>query len=69
MRHSRQLVTNCEPCTRGKNSSTVGADHFGDVTDVAEDAMRWAAAMQRASDNLLEQEKPKQEYGQSFLAQ
>ncbi|MFE7093502.1 HNH endonuclease [Streptomyces erythrochromogenes] len=60
------LVTSCEPCNNGKSSSTVGADL---VSDVAEDAMRWAAAMQRAADNLLEQEKPKQEYRQVFLAE
>ncbi|MEV6730680.1 HNH endonuclease [Streptomyces sp. NPDC051364] len=60
------LVTSCEPCNNGKSSSTVGADL---VADVAEDAIRWAAAMQRAADNLLEQEKPKQEYRQVFLAQ
>ncbi|MFB7171857.1 HNH endonuclease [Streptomyces sp. NPDC056254] len=60
------LVTSCEPCNNGKSSSTVGADL---VADVAEDAMRWAAAMQRAADNLLEQERPKQEYRQAFLAQ
>ncbi|WP_331743213.1 HNH endonuclease (plasmid) [Streptomyces sp. NBC_00868] len=60
------LVTSCEPCNSGKSSSTVGADL---VADVAEDALRWAAAMQRAADNLLELEKPKAEYRQAFVDQ
>lgn len=58
------LVTSCEPCNSGKSSATVDSAL---VENVANDALRWAAAMQQAADNLLEQEKPKLEYRAAFL--
>ncbi|MER7761312.1 HNH endonuclease [Streptomyces sp. NPDC097619] len=58
------LVTSCEPCNSGKSSAT--ADNAL-VQDVADDAIRWAAAMQQAADNLLEQEAPKLDYRAAFL--
>jgi hypothetical protein len=60
------LVTSCEPCNSGKSSSSPDATH---VADVAQDALRWAAAMQQAADKLLEQEQPKSEYRDAFLAE
>ncbi|MDX3536200.1 hypothetical protein PV721_17840 [Streptomyces sp. MB09-01] len=39
------------------------------VGNVAEDALRWAAAMRQAAENLLEQEKPKLEYRAAFPAE
>jgi len=60
------LVTSCEPCNSGKSSSTVDA---AVVANVANDALRWAAAMQQAADNLLEQEKPKASYRSAFLTE
>ncbi|MFF7327213.1 HNH endonuclease [[Kitasatospora] papulosa] len=58
------LVTSCEPCNSGKSSATVDSAL---VENVADDAIRWAAAMQQAADDLLEQEKPKLEYRAGFL--
>ncbi|MER5758875.1 HNH endonuclease [Streptomyces sp. NPDC002082] len=58
------LVTSCEPCNSGKRSATVDSAL---VANVAADALRWAAAMQQAAENLLEQEKPKLEYRAAFL--
>ncbi|GAA2966729.1 HNH endonuclease [Streptomyces enissocaesilis] len=58
------LVTSCEPCNSGKSSATVDSAL---VENVADDAIRWAAAMQQAADDLLEQEKPKLEYRAAFL--
>jgi hypothetical protein len=60
------LVTSCEPCNSGKSSSTVDATLVADVSD---DALRWAAAMKQAADNLREQETPKLEYRDAFLAE
>lgn len=60
------LVTACESCNSGKTSSTPDASL---VADVADDALRWAAAMKQAAENLLEQEKPKHEYRDAFLAE
>jgi hypothetical protein len=59
------LVTACEPCNSGKTSSTPDATL---VADVAEDAVRWAAAMKQAARNLKEQERPALEYRVTFLA-
>ena len=60
------LAASCEPCNSGKSSASPDAHH---VANVADDAFRWAAAMQQAADNLLEQEKPKDEYRDAFLAE
>ncbi len=62
--HPGNLVTSCEPCNSGKSSATVDSAL---IQDVADDAIRWAAAMQQAADNLLEQEGPKLEYRAAFL--
>lgn len=59
------LVTACEPCNSGKTSSTPSAPL---VDDVAQDALRWAAAMKQAAENLCQQEKPKNEYRAAFKA-
>ncbi|MFE5550306.1 HNH endonuclease, partial [Streptomyces sp. NPDC056534] len=58
------LVTSCEPCNNGKSSATVDSAL---VENVADDAIRWAAAIQQAADNLQEQEQPKLEYRAAFL--
>ncbi|MGY0062778.1 HNH endonuclease [Streptomyces sp. LZ34] len=60
------LVTSCEPCNSGKSSATVDS---AVVANVSDDALRWAAAMTQAADNLLEQEAPKLEYRDAFLAE
>lgn len=60
------LVTSCEPCNSGKSSATVDSTVVANVSD---DALRWAAAIKVAADNLLEQEKPKDEYRDAFLAE
>jgi hypothetical protein len=60
------LVTSCEPCNSGKSSATVDS---AVVANVSDDALRWAAAMTQAADNLLEQEAPKFEYRDAFLAE
>lgn len=58
------LVTACEPCNSGKTSSTPDA---AVVADVASDALRWAAAMKQAAEQLREQQRPKLAYRQTFL--
>jgi hypothetical protein len=60
------LVTSCEPCNSGKTSSTPDAAL---VAGVADDALRWAAAMKQAAENLLAKEGPKSDYRQAFLDQ
>lgn len=60
------LVTSCEPCNSGKSSSTVDATL---VANVSSDALRWAAALEQAAALLLEQEQPKLEYREAFLAE
>jgi hypothetical protein len=60
------LVTSCEPCNGGKSSASPDAHHVAAVSD---DALRWADAMKQAADNLLELEKPKDEYRDAFLAE
>jgi hypothetical protein len=57
------LVTSCEPCNNGKSSSTVDAALVADVTD---DALRWAAAMKQAADDLRKQQAPKLAYRETF---
>ncbi|WP_329143571.1 HNH endonuclease [Streptomyces sp. NBC_01456] len=60
------LVTACQDCNSGKSSATTDATV---VADVEQSALRWAAAMQQAADNVLRQEEPKVEYRQTFLDQ
>ncbi len=60
------LVASCEPCNSGKSSSTVAS---ATVTEVSDDALRWADAMKQAADRLLEQEAPKLEYRDAFLTE
>ncbi|MER7788582.1 HNH endonuclease [Streptomyces sp. NPDC097640] len=60
------LVTACQDCNSGKTSSTVDS---ATVADVADDALRWAAAMKQAAEKLREQETPKLEYRDAFLAE
>lgn len=43
------LVTACEPCNTGKSSASPDATL---VADVANDALRWAAAMKQAAEEL-----------------
>ncbi len=60
------LVASCEPCNNGKSSATVDSTLVANVSD---DALRWAAAMEQAAENLREQETPKLEYRDAFLAE
>lgn len=60
------LVTACRDCNAGKTSVPVDATL---VADVAQDALRWAAAMQQAAADLLLKEEPKLEYRKAFLAE
>lgn len=60
------LATSCHDCNSGKSSASPDATLVADVSD---DALRWAAAMQQAADNLREQETPKLEYRDAFLAE
>jgi hypothetical protein len=57
------LATSCEPCNSGKTSSTPDASL---VADVSGDALRWAAAMKQAAENLKEQQRPKVAYRKAF---
>jgi hypothetical protein len=57
------LVTSCEPCNSGKSSATVDSAL---VADVNNDALRWAAAMKQAADDLREQQAPKLAYRETF---
>jgi hypothetical protein len=60
------LVTSCEPCNSGKSSATVDSALVANVSD---DALRWADAMQQAAENLRQQQAPKDEYRDAFLAE
>jgi hypothetical protein len=60
------LVTACHDCNAGKSSVPADA---AVVADVEQGALRWAAAMQQAADNLLDQETPELEYRGAFLAE
>jgi hypothetical protein len=60
------LATSCEPCNSGKSSATVDS---AVVADVDATALRWADAMQQAAENLRQQETPKDEYRDTFLAE
>ncbi|MFI6033004.1 HNH endonuclease [Streptomyces sp. NPDC051315] len=57
------LVTSCEPCNSGKSSASPDAHH---VADVADDALRWSAAMQQAAEELRAQNEPKRAYRDAF---
>ena len=57
------LATSCEDCNNGKSSASPDAHH---VAGVADDALRWAAAMQQAADELREQQAPKIAYRAFF---
>jgi hypothetical protein len=58
------LATSCEDCNNGKSSMPADA---ATVADVADDALRWAAAMEQAADVLLRQDKPKLAYRETFV--
>ncbi|MEU2265017.1 HNH endonuclease [Streptomyces olindensis] len=60
------LVTACEPCNNGKTSTTPGTEL---VEDVAQDALRWAAAVKEAAANLAERGKEAEEYRAAFAKQ
>jgi len=57
------LVTSCEPCNSGKSSATVDS---AVVADVNGDALRWAAAMKQAAEDLRDQQRPKLAYRETF---
>lgn len=57
------LATSCEPCNSGKSSASPDAALVADVSD---DALRWAAAMQQAADDMREQQAPKLAYRKTF---
>lgn len=60
------LVAACSDCNSGKTSSVPDAPL---VADVSSDALRWAAAVEQAAANMLQQEQPKLEYRAAFQAQ
>lgn len=57
------LVTSCEPCNSGKSSASPDATH---VTEVSNDALRWADAMKQAAEELRAQTEPKRVYRDAF---
>lgn len=57
------LVTACQDCNSGKSSATVDSTV---VADVADDALRWAAAMEQAAAELQTQTAPKRAYRDAF---
>ena len=57
------LVTSCEPCNSGKTSVPPDASL---VADVADDAIRWAAAMQKAAEIAHADYQVRLEYRQVF---
>lgn len=58
------LVTACEDCNQGKASTSPG-EHL--VADVAEDAVRWARAMQAAAEAAEAERAQLEQYRDSFL--
>lgn len=58
------LATSCEPCNSGKSSMPADA---ATVANVADDALRWATAMEQAADVLLRQDEPKLAYREIFV--
>ncbi len=57
------LVTACHDCNSGKTSTSPDAPL---VADVADDALRWAAAMKQAADDLRDTQAPKAAYRKHF---
>lgn len=57
------LATSCEDCNGGKSSASPDATLVAGVSD---DALRWAAAMSEAADELREQQAPKLAYREIF---
>jgi hypothetical protein len=57
------LVAACHDCNAGKTSSNPAAPL---VADVAQDAIRWAAAMQEAGEVMAVEREKFYEYGQAF---
>lgn len=57
------LATSCHDCNSGKTSTNPDAPL---VADVADDALRWAAAMQQAADDLRDKQAPKVAYRKHF---
>lgn len=57
------LVTSCEPCNSGKSSMPTDAAL---VSDVADSALHWAAAIKQAAEELRAQEEPKRAYRNAF---
>lgn len=57
------LATSCHDCNSGKSSASPDATLVADVSD---DALRWAAAMSEAADELREQQAPKLAYREVF---
>jgi len=60
------LATSCHDCNAGKTSSSPDATL---VADVADGALRWAAAMEQAADVLLRQDEPKVAYREVFVSE
>jgi hypothetical protein len=60
------LVTACAPCNSGKTSSSPDAPI---VADVAADALRWGAAMQRAAEVQAQHRELEAEYMAAFAEQ
>lgn len=57
------LVTACEPCNSGKSSMPADAAL---VSDVADSALHWAAAIKQAAEELRAQAEPKRAYRAAF---
>lgn len=57
------LVTSCEPCNSGKSSVPADAAL---VSDVADTALHWGAAIKQAAEELRAQEEPKRAYRNTF---
>ncbi|MFF3006998.1 HNH endonuclease [Kitasatospora sp. NPDC057940] len=57
------LIAACEPCNSGKSSVPADA---AIVADVAQDALRWAAALKQAAAELEAQEAPRLAYRKAF---
>lgn len=57
------LATSCRDCNSGKSSASPDATLVAGVSD---DALRWAAAMSEAADELREQQAPKLAYREVF---
>ncbi len=58
------LITACEPCNTGKASTTLDAPV---VADVADNALRWAAAIRKAADDMLSDRSRRQASQTAFV--